>query len=321
MQTWSSVSANSDAPFGSWADDLASAFVRLEPSKLSADPFKGRIRQAVAKDFQVSRVDATAHRVSRLDEHIRLASRDTCFLNLQISGPGLTRQRMQERVARPGDIVLVDTTEPFQIEHSDRFSLYSIAVSRKLVPDVLFESRLISLSANALGREISQALLGHAHLLLEAQRVGLAVPATLGQHMLELISFAQDSVSGTGKFELTQSAQLDLIRKHMTRNFRDEGLSARTIARAVGLSPRYVHRLFETTGKTVSEHINLLRIEACAIDLCRSADKTETIAAIAYRNGFRDISYFNRRFRQAFGETPTDYRRRHAYAEFGMSAS
>ncbi len=321
MQTWSSVSAQSDAPFGNWADNLASAFVRLEPSKICSDPFKGRIGQAVAGDIQISRVDATAHRVSRLREHIRPASRDTCFLNLQIAGPGLTRQRNQERVARPGDVVLVDTTEPFQIEHSDRFSLFSIAVSRRLVPDAVFESRLISLSASALGREISQVLLGHAQLLLDAHRAGLAAPATLGQHMLELISFAQDSVSGERDSELTQSTQLDLIRGHMSRNFRDEDLSARAIARAVGLSPRYVHRLFETTGKTVSEHINQLRLEACAINLRGSADKIETIAAIAYRNGFRDISYFNRRFRRAFGETPTDYRRRHAFAESGKGAS
>lgn len=320
MLTWSSAGADVDAPFGNWADNLASAFVRLEPSKLSTDPFKGRIRQAVAGDLQISRVDATAHRVSRLREHIGAASRDTCFLNLQIAGPGLTRQRNQECVARPGDIVLVDTTEPFQIEHSDRFSLFSIAVSRRLVPDTVFESRLICLSASALGREISQVLLGHAQLLLKAQGAGLAMPAELGQHMIGLILFAQDSVTGVQEPEPIQSTQLSLIRNHMARNFRNEQLNARTIARATGLSPRYVHRLFEATGKTVSEHVNLLRLDACAEDLRRPAQTIETIAAIAYRNGFRDISYFNRRFKQAFGETPTDYRRRHRPADFARCA-
>lgn len=321
MQTWSSASVHGDAPFGNWAEDLAHAFVRLEPSKISTEPFKGRIRQAVSGDLQISRVDATAHRVSRLREHIRPAARDTCFLNLQIEGPGLTRQGNRECFARPGDVVLVDTTEPFQIEHSDRFSLYSIAVSRRLVPDTVFESRQISLSASALGREISQVLSGHAHMLLAAQRTGLTAPAALGQHLLELISFARDSVCGVRTFELAQSTQLDLIRNHMSRNFRNEALSARTIARAVGISPRYVHRLFEATGKTVSAHINLLRLEACASDLRQSADKNATIAEIAYRNGFRDISYFNRRFKRTFGETPTDYRRRHSGADTGPGAS
>ncbi len=36
----------------------------------------------------------------------------------------------------------------------------------------------------------------------------------------------------------------------------------------------------------------------------------KTITELALQLGFRDISYFNRRFKQSLGETPSDYRRR-----------
>jgi AraC-like DNA-binding protein len=36
----------------------------------------------------------------------------------------------------------------------------------------------------------------------------------------------------------------------------------------------------------------------------------DKISAIAYDCGFGDISYFNRMFRQRFGETPSDRRAR-----------
>ena len=40
---WSAKPYQLDEPFGSWADDLAAAFVRLEPRKIAEHPFEGTI--------------------------------------------------------------------------------------------------------------------------------------------------------------------------------------------------------------------------------------------------------------------------------------
>jgi len=72
--------------FRKWADDLAQAFVRLEPTILnSSSPFTGQIVQTTVGDIQISRVSASGHKVNRLAASVimgakpLLMSLDTSF--------------------------------------------------------------------------------------------------------------------------------------------------------------------------------------------------------------------------------------------------
>ncbi|OUM95185.1 MAG: AraC family transcriptional regulator [Thermobacillus sp. ZCTH02-B1] len=82
------------------------------------------------------------------------------------------------------------------------------------------------------------------------------------------------------------------------------------LASAVSMSEAYFCRLFKRiTAATPVEYINLYRVRQAAI-LLRSTDRK--ITDIALEVGFRNLSYFNTVFRQRFGCTPTEYRRRGA---------
>jgi transcriptional regulator GlxA family with amidase domain len=70
-----------------------------------------------------------------------------------------------------------------------------------------------------------------------------------------------------------------------------------------------VHKLFSTTGRSVGEHINSLRIVACTRNLLDHAHRRTTIAEIAFNAGFRDISHFNRLFKLSNGLAPREFRR------------
>lgn len=50
------------------------------------------------------------------------------------------------------------------------------------------------------------------------------------------------------------------------------------------------------------------RLEGASRDLSDLAQRDRPIAVVARRWGFSDASYFSRRFRQAFGSTPRDWR-------------
>src|SRR5689334_10054551 len=112
---WSTRPRLPDQPFGSWADDLAAAFVRLEPRRIADLPFEGTISRVDAAPIQVSLVTATRHTVFRLASHITASTDDLCFVNLQLEGLGRTTQRDHEQISTPGDLALADTTEPFEI--------------------------------------------------------------------------------------------------------------------------------------------------------------------------------------------------------------
>lgn len=88
----------------------------------------------------------------------------------------------------------------------------------------------------------------------------------------------------------------------------DPNLSALTVAKELGITPRYVHFLLEKTGKSFTHHVLGRRLDTAAALLREPNWRSSKIADIAAEAGFTDLSYFNRAFRRHFGATPSDIR-------------
>ena len=67
---------------------------------------------------------------------------------------------------------------------------------------------------------------------------------------------------------------------------------------------RTLQQLFSDAGTTVSSWIRERRLKACYRALS-SADLSETVTEVAFRWGFNDAAHFSRRFKEAFGVTPS----------------
>ncbi len=88
----------------------------------------------------------------------------------------------------------------------------------------------------------------------------------------------------------------------------DPKLAASAVAARLGITPRYLRKLLEQTGKSFSEHLLDKRLERAAALLRDPERRDARIAAIAYACGFNDLSYFNRVFRRRYGSTPSNMR-------------
>jgi len=78
------------------------------------------------------------------------------------------------------------------------------------------------------------------------------------------------------------------------------------LASLVNMNPQYFCRYFKKNiGKTITEYINVIRIEKAATALVETQDKIIDIAAAC---GFENVGYFIRRFRKEKGVTPSEYR-------------
>jgi AraC-like DNA-binding protein len=81
------------------------------------------------------------------------------------------------------------------------------------------------------------------------------------------------------------------------------GVATRDLARVAGMSPRALERaLVRATGVTPRRLVEDLRL-AEARD--RLATGREAVSAVAFDLGYKSLSHFVRRFRAAFGVTPT----------------
>jgi AraC family transcriptional activator of tynA and feaB len=305
---WSTKPHQNDRPFGSWADDLAAAFVRLEPRKIAEHPFEGTISRADSAPIQISRVTATKHRVLRLRSHIARSRDDLCFVNLQLEGVGRYTQRGHQQICGPGDLAVADTTEPFEIANCRDFQLFCFAVPRHLLPKNFSERPRLTLSATEVGRALSRTLGGYAELCLSS-RPPSGIPAFTGAHIVDLIAHASAVLAEGPSERVNPPVLLSMMLDYIDRHSDDPDLGAAALAVKFRCSERYVHRLFSATDRSVGEHVNDKRILACTRKFLDHGCRNKTIAEIAFAAGFRDISHFNRLFKRSNGSAPREFRR------------
>jgi transcriptional regulator GlxA family with amidase domain len=104
---------------------------------------------------------------------------------------------------------------------------------------------------------------------------------------------------------------LTAVRVYIDRHLGDPSLSPATIAAANAISLRTLHRLFEATDTSVHAAIRNARLDRCHAELVRGGG--ESVTAIAFRWGFRNMSSFSRAFRERYGECARDVRSRPPY--------
>ncbi|WP_218095915.1 AraC family transcriptional regulator [Paenibacillus solanacearum] len=104
---------------------------------------------------------------------------------------------------------------------------------------------------------------------------------------------------------------------YIERHYGDYHFSLHTMAEALSMSASYLSRYFkDQTGLTVSQYVHELRLDK-AKELLRTGD--DNIQELVKRIGYASPSSFIRKFREAEGMTPGEYRR--LYVKDGTSGS
>ena len=130
-------------------------------------------------------------------------------------------------------------------------------------------------------------------------------------HVQDLLAMALGATREGAEIVRDRSARparLQLVKADILANLRSCELTVTEIARRQGVTPRYIHMLFEIEGITFSEFVLSHRLGLAHRMLSDPRHARLNISAIAYDCGFSDLSYFNRCFRRRFGATPSEVR-------------
>ena len=303
----SEVSANDR--FDAWSQAVSSAFVPLRASTPTPEAFTGRlVTQAVGQTL-VSEVAGGELQVSRTARSIAANDPGWIKLGLQLRGYSVVSQDDREAALTPGDFAIYDTGRPYDLYFDDTFRMLVIMFPAQLLRldprtvSSLTASRvsgrkglgaLTSRLLSSLGEQLShgeapnQIQVSDAALALIAatfaERAGRAGPASPALVIrLKIESFVADKLS-------------------------DPDLSVAGIAAAHNVSVRYLQKIFEERGQTVSGWIRQQRLDQCRRDLANPSMVSRPVAAVGMHWGFSDASSFSRAFKTAFGFTPTEYR-------------
>ena len=103
---------------------------------------------------------------------------------------------------------------------------------------------------------------------------------------------------------------VDYIAHHL-----ESDLRLTDIADAAACSIRSLTRAFhQASNTTPMQYVHGLRLQRVKVELAQASSQEATIADIAYSWGFRHLGEFNRKYREAFGETPSQTRQRRTLA-------
>ncbi|WP_175442310.1 AraC family transcriptional regulator [Humibacillus sp. DSM 29435] len=97
-------------------------------------------------------------------------------------------------------------------------------------------------------------------------------------------------------------------RAHVARRAHDPDLSVDQVAAHIGTSRRYLQSLFTDEPLGVGDLIRDVRLQRAAENLLMQPSLP--IGRVALATGFRGPDQFNRAFRSAYGDSPSEFRRR-----------
>lgn len=158
------------------------------------------------------------------------------------------------------------------------------------------------------GAPAARLLVSYADLLRNCEPDEPEAAALAANHLCELTALVLNRRADRERVGPSiRAARLELVKRDVLKRLEDPDLRVETVARRLGVSVRYIHKLFETEGMTFSEYVRERRLElAHRALLAAPPDRRRSISALAFDCGFGDVSNFNRAFRRRYGMTPSD---------------
>ncbi|MCB1630381.1 MAG: helix-turn-helix domain-containing protein [Pseudomonadales bacterium] len=251
--------------------------------------------------------------IHRRVEDISEDRTDDYLLATQLQGTVLIKQGNIEFTQCPGSLVMMSAGEPYSIIHTQQ--------SHRLIlhfPAALFRERVLG---HMKSREYRPRLMPPGGLVtvvcamlrsaaLDAGEFKLPEQYALAENLLELTAAMLRSETDV-EYERKHSRQSALFRRileFMEANFMDAEMSPEKIAKANGISMRYLHSLFFQAGISVSKWLWERRLRAARDDLLDPQLRHMRVSEIAFGRGFNDPAHFSRSFRKRFAVSPLKLR-------------
>ena len=294
--------------FEAWRVLIQSFCGRYNPEGIEPSVFAGWVRPFSLWEFLALDIGSNAQRIERTKRDVRLDGMEYYAAVFQLAGRSAISQNDQVASLAVGDIALKDATRPFTYLSSDentQWNCLSIQMPRQaLVSHLGFEPQGGLFRRGTLAGRLLLDIFRNAD---NAERIAYASADSYMRLVIYDLVGALFAPSDPWPTSRHADRLFARIRKVVMDRFADPDLRPRDVAAELGISVRYLQKLFTLRGSTCSDFIQSLRLDYAVRLLHRRAlTKTgQPLREIAYTCGFRDYSYFAQQFRRRFGHPPS----------------
>jgi AraC-like DNA-binding protein len=305
---WDSHYGPSTAAFSTFRKFICGAFLPWSFERQCDDAFHGRAEGLILPTGAVAKTKSTPIIAARDKAELEDSPAECIYANYVMSGELHVRQGQHDFVAKRGDLVIYESRHPVITteKSSGPFENLSFRIDKgKLAPfgnaDAALSCALIS--AESMIAPLA-ACLGYLSENLLA--ISMHEAAALFDVFGSLLPVAAVAIAKSCEppKDFTQRSLMRELLDYVEVHLGAPDLSPRSAAAELGISLRYVHKLFAEEGMTFCNYVTSKRLDHVRKDLSSDAFCHEPIYTIAARWGFDDPSTFNRIFKEKFGMTP-----------------
>src|SRR6202163_29115 len=280
--------------YEAWRDVVSLICGRYTPNGIEPNTFSGRARVRSICGLKAVELSSNAHRLERTRQDIRVDARDHYYAIFQMTGQSRIIQNDRTVELSVGDVALVDAARPVTYvseKGGDQWWGSLQLPRRSLVSHLGLEPRCPSRrSGAAAARPLRQLLQDGVE---GEQSMSVSANAYMRLAFYDLLGaiFASSDAEDTPLHTDKLFARICAIIKD---RFADPDFGPCDVAIEVGISLRYLQKLFTARNSTCSEFIYSLRLDHAACLLKRRAvlKTSQPISEIAYVSGFGDYYSF-----------------------------
>ncbi|MGH8501379.1 MAG: helix-turn-helix domain-containing protein [Gammaproteobacteria bacterium] len=297
-----------------WKEAASDRLVELDFRIFNRDEFTGSILHRDLAMLSLTQVLAVAHfakRITRSRRQIARSAEDFFLVCLQLKGVSRLHQDGREAIVNPGEFVLSDSTRPYELVMDEDYQLITLRIPRPTLASRLRGCETLTAITAPAADGPARMLLQMVHTVCDeggSWHPGVALDIAdglLGVLVGELRALRDMDLPAAR----SSDKQVARIKAYVIAHLDDPELKVSTIARDLGLSPSYLHKVFQPEATTLDRWIWARRLDACERALGDPSTGNQSITEIAFTWGFSDVAHFSRSFRRRFGISPRERRK------------
>lgn len=266
------------------------------------------VRQRLS-GFDVADFSCDVRKIYRTMQDVRQDDAEYFYLLVQISGRTKAEQDGERANLSPGNLYLLDSTKPATLQFDgEKSHCISVHLPRGTLLAEAAESLRAGLcidQSSAFARRLREYVSANA-----SYTRGNSKPNS--SYMLDLarMAFATKKEAEQILFRrASQTLRYEYAIREIETHVACPELSLAWLSYRIGVSPRQLERDFRAHEDSFVTRLRDKRLKLVreSIDIALRGGQDVRITDIAFTAGFRDLSNFNRAFRNRYNHTPRDY--------------
>lgn len=212
---------------------------------------------------------------------------------------------------QPGDILYGPTGRHSTLRLPDQFVMLYIRIPQSVLSPRLLNLRSLQqgmLTGQVAVNRIFSGLLQSLVDDLEELSDEHIRPIEIALSEFAISSLAESAASSC--FDIAGASNFHRVCETIEAQLGDGDLTLSHIADQQHMSARYIQKLFQQAGMSFSRYLRQRRLEHCRADLGSITHRNLSIREICFRWGFNDAAHFSRSFRDDYGMSPRQYRKK-----------